>query len=49
MGGHSQVVSPTGEVLAEAGDGQEVLVVDVDPAEATAWRQRFPVLADRRL
>jgi predicted amidohydrolase len=49
MGGHSQVVSATGEVLAEAGDGQEVLIVDVDPAETTAWRQRFPVLADRRL
>ena len=49
MGGHSQVVSATGEVLAEAGGGEEVLVVDVDLAEVTAWRQRFPVLADRRL
>jgi predicted amidohydrolase len=49
MGGHSQVVSPAGEVLAEAGGGEEVLIVDLDPAEVTAWRQRFPVLADRRL
>ncbi|HET9655103.1 MAG TPA: carbon-nitrogen family hydrolase [Kineosporiaceae bacterium] len=49
MGGHSQVVSPTGEVLAEAGEGEEVLAVDVDLDEVTAWRQRFPVLADRRL
>lgn len=49
MGGHSQVVSPTGEVLAEAGGGEEVLAVDLDPAEVTVWRQRFPVLADRRL
>jgi predicted amidohydrolase len=49
MGGHSQVVAPTGEVLAEAGSGEQVLAVEVDPAEVAAWRQRFPVLADRRL
>jgi predicted amidohydrolase len=49
MGGRSQVVAPTGEVLAEAGDGEEVLVLDVDPAIVDHARQRFPVLADRRL
>jgi predicted amidohydrolase len=49
MGGHSQVVSATGEVLAEAGDGEEALIVDLDLAEIDAWRKAFPVLADRRL
>ena len=49
MGGHSQVVSATGEVLAQAGRDEEVLVVDVDVADVAAWRERFPVLADRRL
>ena len=49
MGGHSQVVSATGEVLAEAGDGEEVLVVDLDLEAIDAWRKKFPVLADRRL
>ena len=49
MGGHSQVVAPTGEVLAEAGAGEEVLVVDVDPALVTSTREGFPVLGDRRL
>ena len=49
MGGRSQVVGPMGEVLAEAGDGEEVLVVDVDTAAVAAARQAFPVLADRRL
>jgi predicted amidohydrolase len=49
MGGYSQVVAATGEVLAEAGTGEQVLVVDVDLAEVDRWRQRFPVLADRRL
>jgi len=49
MGGRSTVVGPTGEVLAEAGTEEEVLVVDLDPGEVAAVRQRFPVLADRRL
>jgi predicted amidohydrolase len=49
MGGHSQVVSASGEVLAEAGDGEETLVVDLDTDAIAAWREAFPVLADRRL
>ena len=49
MGGHSQIVSAAGEVLGEAGDGQEVLVADIDLDQLQAWRERFPVLADRRL
>lgn len=49
MGGHSQVVAPTGEVLAEAGAEEEVLVVDIDPATVASTREGFPVLADRRL
>ena len=50
MGGHSLVVDPWGEVLAEAaGDGEEVLVVDLDPAYVAKTRATFPVLADRRL
>ena len=49
MGGHSQVVSATGEVLAEAGEGEEVLVVDLDIEAIANWRKTFPVLADRRL
>jgi predicted amidohydrolase len=49
MGGYSQVVSATGEVLAETGDGEEVLVADIDLAEVDRWRKAFPVLADRRL
>jgi predicted amidohydrolase len=49
MGGHSQIVSPSGEVVAEAGDGEEVLVADVDLGEVERFRAEFPVLADRRL
>lgn len=49
MGGHSQVVAPSGEVLAEAGSDEEVLVVDIDPADVATAREKFPVLDDRRL
>ena len=49
MGGRSQVVDATGAVLAQAGDREEVLVVDVDLDAIDAVRKSFPVLADRRL
>ena len=49
MGGHSQVISATGEALAMAGAGEEVLSVEVDLTAITTWREQFPVLQDRRL
>ncbi|MEU1700098.1 carbon-nitrogen family hydrolase [Streptomyces pseudogriseolus] len=47
--GHSVVVDPWGEVLAEAGSGEEVLTVDFDPATVAGTRDRFPALKDRAL
>ncbi|WP_073950721.1 carbon-nitrogen family hydrolase [Streptomyces kebangsaanensis] len=47
--GHSIVVDPWGEVLAEAGHDEEVLTVDFDPAEVATTRDRFPALKDRVL
>ncbi|MFE4368532.1 carbon-nitrogen family hydrolase [Streptomyces sp. NPDC056835] len=47
--GHSIVVDPWGEVLAEAGTDEEVLTVDLDPAVVATTRERFPALKDRRL
>ncbi len=49
MGGSSQVVSPTGAVLAQAGGGEEILSVTIDLREVEEYRHSFPVLADRRL
>ena len=49
MGGHSQVVLPTGEVAAMAGRDEQVLSVEVDMSAVMDYRVTFPVLRDRRL
>lgn len=47
--GHSIVVDPWGEVLGEAGAGEEVLSVEFDPSKVGATREQFPALKDRVL
>ncbi|MGW0138348.1 carbon-nitrogen family hydrolase [Streptomyces calvus] len=47
--GHSIVVDPWGEVLAEAGPDEQVLKVDFDPTTVAGTRDRFPALKDRVL
>jgi predicted amidohydrolase len=47
--GHSMVVDPWGEVLAEAGEDENVLTVDVDASVVDKTRESFPALRDRRL
>ena len=49
MGGHSQVVLPTGDVAGMAGTDEQVLSVEVDMNVVTDYRASFPVLQDRRL
>lgn len=47
--GHSIVVDPWGEVLAEADADEEVLTVEFDPAKVARTREQFPALKDRVL
>jgi predicted amidohydrolase len=42
--GHSLVVDPWGQILAEGGTEPSVILADVDPAQVTAARSRIPSL-----
>lgn len=46
--GRSVVVGPLGDVLAEAGDGPELLVVDLEGEAVGEARKKLPVLATSR-
>lgn len=49
LGGHSRVISPQGEVIAQAGESETILRASIDPGQAEQWRAAFPVLKDIRL
>jgi predicted amidohydrolase len=49
LAGHSAVVDPWGEVVAEAGAEAETLRAELDLARVHACRADFPALTDRRL
>jgi len=49
MAGHSLVIDPWGEIVAEGGDGEQIVYAEIDPALVPGTRERFPVLKDRRL
>jgi predicted amidohydrolase len=46
--GRSMAVDPWGTVLAEAGDGPDVLLAELDLARVSEVRRRMPSLANRR-
>jgi deaminated glutathione amidase len=46
--GRSMVVDPWGTVLAEAGDGPDVLLAELDLTRVSEVRRRMPSLANRR-
>ena len=45
--GHSMIVGPWGDVLAEAGDEEAVIVADLNLAELEQTRRRVPALKHR--
>ena len=47
--GHSFIVDPFGRYIAEAGEGEEVLVATCDPALIETVRRNWPFLRDRRI
>lgn len=46
--GHSMVVSPWGKIIAEGGDGEELLLVEINLDEIAQVRERIPVYRDRK-
>ena len=46
--GHSLIIDPWGEILAEGGTDPGVIVAKIDPAEAAAVRARIPSLTHDR-
>lgn len=46
--GHSMVVNPRGDVIAEAGEGEEVIYADLDPKEIETFREGIPITKQRR-
>jgi predicted amidohydrolase len=46
--GHSMIIDPWGEVLAEAGEEETVLSAEIDLSLVTEVRGRIPVFEDRR-
>jgi deaminated glutathione amidase len=46
--GHSLIIDPWGEVLAELEDGDGVIVADIDPERVASVRAQLPSLTHRR-
>ncbi len=47
-GGHSLMVGPRGETLAEGGAGQELVTAEIELLPLLEYRRQFPALADMR-
>ena len=46
--GHSLIVDPWGAVLADGGDGEGIVLAEIDPAEVARARARIPALSHDR-
>ncbi|MGA9228460.1 MAG: carbon-nitrogen family hydrolase [Mesobacillus sp.] len=46
--GHSMVIGPWGDIIAEAGEEQEILTAEIDLDQVKDARSRIPIFADRR-
>ncbi len=46
--GHSMVIGPWGDVIAEGGEGEEILLAEIDLDEVKEARSRIPIFTDRQ-
>ena len=47
LGGHSMVVNPRGEIVAEAGTSEEVIYAEIDLSQVSQFRNEHPFQKDR--
>jgi predicted amidohydrolase len=47
--GHSMIVDPLGQVLAEGSEEADCITAEIDPNQVNNVRQEFPALEDRKL
>ncbi|WP_444920648.1 carbon-nitrogen hydrolase family protein [Microbulbifer sp. CnH-101-G] len=47
--GHSAIIDPWGEILAEAGEGEAIITATLDAGRLAKVRQQMPLLSMRRL
>ena len=46
--GHSLIIDPWGEIVAEAGEEPGIIIADIDPARVAEARRSVPSLANAR-
>jgi predicted amidohydrolase len=46
--GHSMIIDPWGEVVAEAGESEEILTAEIDLDHVKEIRQQIPIFEDRK-
>lgn len=46
--GHSIIIDPWGDIISEAGEGEEILTGEIDLQKVREVRQQIPIFADRR-
>ncbi|WLR57701.1 carbon-nitrogen family hydrolase [Mesobacillus subterraneus] len=46
--GHSMVIGPWGDVIAEGGEEEEILIAEIDLGEVKEARSKIPIFTDRR-
>ncbi|MDE1798040.1 MAG: hypothetical protein KGH63_01380, partial [Candidatus Micrarchaeota archaeon] len=49
FGGHSAVYDPFGKKLHQAGEGDQVLILDIDPFQVEWNRNRYQYLTDSKM
>jgi predicted amidohydrolase len=48
FGGHSLIIDPWGEIVAEASEGEEIITGSIDSEKVRKVRAQIPIFADRR-